>query len=49
VQCPRTLENVNAFESKLQGIEALVWVRMEKSRCLAKAVLKDFDLDISGE
>lgn len=35
--------------SKLKGIEALVWVRMEKSRCLAKALRKDFDLDISGE
>lgn len=35
--------------SKLQGIEALVWARMEKSGCLAKALQKDFDLDISGE
>lgn len=35
--------------SKLQGIEALVWIRMEKFSCLAKAVPKDFDLAISGE
>ena len=35
--------------SKLQGIEALVWIRMEIFSCLAKAVPKDFDLDISGE
>jgi hypothetical protein len=35
--------------SKLQGIEVLVWIRMEKFRCLAKTVPNNFDLDISGE
>lgn len=34
---------------KLQGFEALVWRRMEKFSCLAKAVPNSFDLDISGE
>lgn len=34
---------------KLQGLEALVWRRMEKFSCLAKAVPNSFDLDISGE
>lgn len=35
--------------SKLQGFEAMVWIRMEKFSCLAKAVPDNFDLDISGE
>lgn len=29
--------------SKLQRTEALVWIRMEKFSCLAKAVPNDFD------
>lgn len=35
--------------SRLQGIEALVWIKMEKFSGLAKAVPNNFDLGISRE